>query len=681
MIFTFYSYKGGVGRTMALANVAELLYQRGLRVLMVDFDLEAPGLEKFFDVREALYKPDEVIEQRGIIDLLISYKELRRLSSLESENISIPENLKEEDFRFSVEPITNFIVPLYEDNEQGGSLFIISPGCRGENNFSDYADKVHSFDWNDFYDNYNGEKFFEWFRKEVVKFADVVLIDSRTGITEMGGVCTYQLADVVVMFVAPNDQNIDGIVKMAESLSNPDLIEKERKGRVLSLVIVPSRVDLGASELSRRFEKKFHDKLTPLISEDIKYKLNNDAYGQLIIRYESAYSFTERVAVREPKNPSARSLCQAFENLIKIIPFDKDDRIVQDVGYDKLEELLKNKQFREASKETYQLMLRVVNLSQQRVLGKDPWKPLVSKAVLEKEDFKNFPCRDLLIINSLWEKYSNGKFGFGKQKEIWFGCGGKIGELDLKSWQRFEEKVHWGEEEGLSTDELHNTPPGHHPNTASLSILGVYLLFRFGICELEKSVGLKLKSEKGVDYTKLRDLLAAGKWKEANQETAHLMFKMTHQIIDNTTLSTFLEKEKSREADQETSNQSKTVLDPNLPFLNVKDIENFPGDDLQTIDQLWLKYSKGKFGFSVQKKIYFNYMRGKKESKEFDEDKWLKFCSRVGWIKEKEGKYVKDSELIFELDQAFEGHLPMLGGLKSIAMMQWVWPSLLVRVE
>ena len=48
MIYTFYSYKGGVGRSMALANVAEWLYQRGLRVIMIDWDLEAPGLENFF---------------------------------------------------------------------------------------------------------------------------------------------------------------------------------------------------------------------------------------------------------------------------------------------------------------------------------------------------------------------------------------------------------------------------------------------------------------------------------------------------------------------------------------------------------------------------------------------------------------------------------------------------------
>ena len=53
MIVTFYSYKGGVGRSMALANVAEWFRLQGLRVVMVDWDLEAPGLESFFSAADS----------------------------------------------------------------------------------------------------------------------------------------------------------------------------------------------------------------------------------------------------------------------------------------------------------------------------------------------------------------------------------------------------------------------------------------------------------------------------------------------------------------------------------------------------------------------------------------------------------------------------------------------------
>jgi len=53
-VYTFYSYKGGVGRSMALANVAVLLASWDKKVLVVDWDLEAPGLHQYFNKR--IYK-------------------------------------------------------------------------------------------------------------------------------------------------------------------------------------------------------------------------------------------------------------------------------------------------------------------------------------------------------------------------------------------------------------------------------------------------------------------------------------------------------------------------------------------------------------------------------------------------------------------------------------------------
>ncbi|MFM6271628.1 MAG: GUN4 domain-containing protein, partial [Dolichospermum sp.] len=82
---------------------------------------------------------------------------------------------------------------------------------------------------------------------------------------------------------------------------------------------------------------------------------------------------------------------------------------------------------------------------------------------------------------------------------------------------------------------------------------------------------VELKSYVGMDYRKLRDLLKAGKWKEADEETLRVMLAVARE----------------REG-----------------WLNVESIDNFPCADLRTIDQLWVKYSDGRFGFSVQKRIY-----------------------------------------------------------------------------
>src|SRR4051794_25735589 len=69
-IITFYSYKGGTGRTMALANVAWILAANGNRVLVVDWDLESPGLHRFFS---PFLDPQQVATTGGVANLLDEY--------------------------------------------------------------------------------------------------------------------------------------------------------------------------------------------------------------------------------------------------------------------------------------------------------------------------------------------------------------------------------------------------------------------------------------------------------------------------------------------------------------------------------------------------------------------------------------------------------------------------------
>ncbi len=139
-----------------------------------------------------------------------------------------------------------------------------------------------------------------------------------------------------------------------------------------------------------------------------------------------------------------------------------------------------------------------------------------------------------------------------------------------------------------------------------------------------------LSSERGVDYTKLRDLLASGQWREADEETYAVMLKAANREQEG--------------------------------YLTDESIEKFPCTDLRTIDQLWVKYSKGRFGFSVQKRIWESV--GGKPG-EYDYEILKKFGDRVGWLKwEKEdGLGLKKEEqwqsidIIFDLN-APQGHLP-----------------------
>lgn len=126
------------------------------------------------------------------------------------------------------------------------------------------------------------------------------------------------------------------------------------------------------------------------------------------------------------------------------------------------------------------------------------------------------------------------------------------------------------------------------------------------------SSGVVLVSEVGADYTKLRDLLEARKYKEADEETRQKVLYVAR-------------KEKEGRLDS-------------------KAIENFPCQDLRTIDQLWVQNSNGRFGFSVQKEIY----------NQLGKD-YGKFADQVEWRTGK--KWKSYEQLMFEM-RAPKGHLP-----------------------
>jgi hypothetical protein len=146
-----------------------------------------------------------------------------------------------------------------------------------------------------------------------------------------------------------------------------------------------------------------------------------------------------------------------------------------------------------------------------------------------------------------------------------------------------------------------------------------------------------LSSEKGIDYTRLRDLLKAGQWRDADKETYAVMIRAVGK--------------KSGE------------------WFSREELLNFPCTDLRTIDGLWVKYSQGKFGFSVQKQIYVEC--GAQLDGEYPGDKiWHEFCDRVGW--RKGGKYLNYSDLKADLSLSPTGEFPGFGGLGSFVF--WVWP-------
>jgi uncharacterized caspase-like protein len=308
--------------------------------------------------------------------------------------------------------------------------------------------------------------------------------------------------------------------------------------------------------------------------------------------------------------------------------------------YANLQVLLRASRWKDADEETADRMCEVMARRSeeltyaekvvQEVPGFNRW--------LRMEDIEQFPLRDLRNIDRLWIKYSNGKFGFSVQKRIYLECGARpvVKYPGNRSWNEFGTRVGWRRNQSwIGCDDLvfdMSAPDGHLPS----AVVG-FSDFRYRsagpLTSAWKCIHLFSKDYKDKDeddlsserfgdsyYSKLRDLLKSGKWEQADRETEAYMREV-------------MNREKSR-------------------WLRMKDIEEFPCRDLQNIDRLWVKYSNGKFGFSVQGKIWQDC------DEQIVDSMWKVFGERVGWYKSNGG--VDYHSLTFDIS-APEGHLPGFG--------------------
>lgn len=310
MIVTFYSFKGGVGRSMGLVNVAEMLADAGYKVIVCDWDLEAPGLERYF-----FDEPEQAVAHRkhpGVIDLLLEYKETL------AQPKAAASATKDGNFVEVVaggprlrSPASYAQIMSRTQRQSGGWIKLLTAGRRDREWNVHYTDAVRDFDWSEFYTTWAGGAYFDFFRKDLESAAQIILIDSRTGVTEAGGVCTHQLPDLVLLFSAANDQNIEGTRWMADILRKSTL-KSHRAGRELGIFPIASRIERNADvDFLTPFRKRFVSEFSHYLPEEL------DNLGTFIeqaeIPYIAKYSFKESIVARQPREDRLRELAVPYE--------------------------------------------------------------------------------------------------------------------------------------------------------------------------------------------------------------------------------------------------------------------------------------------------------------------------------------------------------------------------------
>jgi hypothetical protein len=290
-IITFYSYKGGVGRTMALGNIAWILASNGKRVLTIDWDLEAPGLHRYF---RPFLEDKDLQETRGVINFVRNFEAAMLSSHTNSSEVA-------DDWYVTYADITPYKVSL-ERIPGGGQLDFVPAGMQRPS----YSRHVNTFDWHNFYRNYGGYQFFEAFKANLRTSYDYILIDSRTGLSDTSGICTVQLPDIVVVCLTYNDQNMTGAAAVAHSI-----LAQSKSTRIFP---VPMRVEVAEKDKLDMARERCRQKFDLFLAH-LPEPLREEYWGRTEVIYQPFYAYEEILATIGDQPGSVNSMLASMERI------------------------------------------------------------------------------------------------------------------------------------------------------------------------------------------------------------------------------------------------------------------------------------------------------------------------------------------------------------------------------
>ena len=233
-VTSFYSFKGGVGRTTATVLSALLLARQGKKVMIVDFDLEAPGLASIFANRSD--NAEELLSVNGFVDFLIDFEFNKR----DFNKI----NLDDYYFRKNEQALVG---------SNGGELFIVPAIATNSENSINYINKLSKANIRFGLGKDYAPDIFLKKMEEKLK-PDHILIDTRTGINDVGGLVFNRYAQNIFLLFYGNQQNMFGL----ESIL-PELKKLNNNGIKFYLVNspVPADVQLAEEETGFFVEKSY----------------------------------------------------------------------------------------------------------------------------------------------------------------------------------------------------------------------------------------------------------------------------------------------------------------------------------------------------------------------------------------------------------------------------------------
>lgn len=288
---TFYSYKGGVGRTLLLANIAKYLCRFGQKVFALDFDLEAPGLHYKLTSSERT----GASAHPGVVEYVFSFL------SNDTRPMSISE----------------YVCEVERRDDVGGIIHLMRAG---DVPLADYWKRLAKINWHEvFYsERSRGIPFFLELKAKIeTEFSpDYLLIDSRTGITEIGGVATTVLPESIVCLLLNNPENLEGAREVLRSIRRT---RRVREQVPLDIVPVVARIpvsDEASETLVLETVRAFLNQDAP----DIEDTLSLDRI--FVLHSERSLELKESVLIDSSTNTDSLLLRDYIRLIAQLVPHE-----------------------------------------------------------------------------------------------------------------------------------------------------------------------------------------------------------------------------------------------------------------------------------------------------------------------------------------------------------------------
>lgn len=286
---TFYSYKGGVGRSLALSNIARRLSELNKKVCILDFDLDAPGLQfKFTNT----YNIAPI--KKGIVDYIYDF----------SSTGNIPDH------------IIDYVTQLKSNNITATDIALIPAGDIHDNQ---YWKKLSMIPWADMFysEEANGIEFFLDLKHKIETELkpDFLLIDSRTGITDISGITLRLFADEVVVLGVNNDENIFGSKMIIKNLLNKD---GALFGVLPKVHFVLTRIPFTDSPDDKSKKVRIID----LLTSEFKEHLDLEDFHINLIHSDRRLEEQERQLIGYSLEEKSVSISNDYLNLFKLLTSD-----------------------------------------------------------------------------------------------------------------------------------------------------------------------------------------------------------------------------------------------------------------------------------------------------------------------------------------------------------------------